>query len=364
MVINIIVAAGILLGAGDTLIGDKFKIGNKFRQGFELMGAMMMSMAGIMALSPVLASLLSPVIIPLFRKAGIDPGVMGILMGSDMGGYQLAMSLTNDPKVGFLAGGITAGMLGGTLNFSIPVGFSLIEKKSVPYFSQGILIGMCAIPVGSILAALLMGMTVFTAVLNNIPVILLSVMISLGFLFIRDKMVWFMTKLGKMLSWVGVFGVGIGCFTHLTGIEVVPGMSPIMETMTTVCSVTVTMLGMFPILELFRRVFRNILNRVGGKVGLDPTSCSGIVFTMASASPVYGMMKDMDEKGVVINSAWIVCCAASLGSQMGLVLSFGTQYIGPYLTAKFASGFTALALAFFLTRNRREKVATFRREKG
>ena len=73
MVINIIVAAGILLGAGDTLIGDKFKIGNKFRQGFELMGAMMMSMAGIMALSPVLASLLSPVIIPLFRdRSGRD----------------------------------------------------------------------------------------------------------------------------------------------------------------------------------------------------------------------------------------------------------------------------------------------------
>ena len=123
MVISWIVAVGILVGMADTLAGNRFGIGEKFQQGFRLIGSMMISMAGIMALAPALAALVEPAVVPLFHRIGVDPGMFGILMGNDMGGYQMAMSLAENEKIGLMAGGITAGMLGGTLNFSIPMGF-------------------------------------------------------------------------------------------------------------------------------------------------------------------------------------------------------------------------------------------------
>ena len=67
-----------------------------------------------------------------------------------MGGYQMAKSLAEDPQVGMMLGGITAGMFGGTLTFSIPLGFSLIQGDARKSLSKGMLIGIGCIPVGSI----------------------------------------------------------------------------------------------------------------------------------------------------------------------------------------------------------------------
>lgn len=349
MIISWIIAIGILIGTADMLIGNRFGLGEKFHQGFELIGSMMLSMAGIMALAPAIADFLKPVILPLFRAAGIDPGMMGILLCSDMGGYQLAMSLAENRTIGILAGGITAGMLGGTLIFSIPLGFTLVKKEDHPYFSRGILIGISSIPVGSILAGVLLKLPLRVVLWNNIPVLGLSLLIVLGFLFWQNAIVRVMEWFGKIVNWVGLAGIGLGSFTRLTGIQLIPGMGDILEMMGVVCSVTITMVGMFPILELFSRLVRPLLLRLERKTGLDSVSCSGIIFTMASAAPVFSNMKDMKKRGIVINAAWITCCAALFGSQLGLVMSIGQEYVVPYLAGKSAAGLTALAAAVILT---------------
>lgn len=349
MIISWIIAIGILIGMTDMLAGNRFGVGEKFRQGFELIGSMMLSMAGIMALAPAIAELLNPFIVPLFQAVGIDPGMMGILLCSDMGGYQLAMSLAENRTVGILAGGITAGMLGGTLIFSIPLGFTLVKKEDHPYFSKGILIGISSIPVGSILAGILLRLPLRDVLRNNIPVLGLSLMIVLGFLFRQDTVVRAMVWFGKIVNVIGLIGIGLGSFTYLTGIRLIPGMGDILEMMGIVCSVTITMLGMFPILELFSRLVQPLLLKMEKRTGLGGAGCSGIIFTMASAAPVFSDMKNMDKRGIVINAAWISCCAALFGSQLGLVMSIGQEYIVPYLAGKSAAGLTALAAAIILT---------------
>ena len=350
MVISWIVAVGILVGMADTLAGNRFGIGEKFQQGFRLIGSMMISMAGIMALAPALAALVEPAVVPFFHRIGVDPGMFGILMGNDMGGYQMAMSLAENEKIGLMAGGITAGMLGGTLNFSIPMGFGLIEKEDAPYFSRGILIGVSTIPVGSIVSGLLLGIPAETVVWNHLPVLVLTVLIAAGFLKFQDGMVRMMGYLGKLVEWAGLIGIGIGSFTYLTGVTVIPGMTPILDTMGIVCSVNITMIGMFPVLEIFTRCFRRLLYRAGEHIGLNVEGCSGLIFTMASAAPVFLMMKDMGKRGVVLNAAWIVSCAAVFGSQMGLIMGIGMEYLPAFLAGKLLSGMAALAVGLLYTR--------------
>lgn len=351
MIISWIIAIGILLGMTDMLIGNRFGLGEKFHQGFELIGSMMLSMAGIMALAPAIAEFLKPCILPVFRAAGIDPGMMGILLCNDMGGYQLAMSLAQDRTIGIMAGGITAGMLGGTLVFSIPLGFTLVREEDHPYFSRGILIGISSIPVGSILAGILLKLPLRVVLWNNVPVLGLSLLIVLGVIFWQNATVKVMEWFGKIINWIGLIGIGLGAFTSLTGIQVIPGMADILEMMGVVCSVTVTMLGMLPILELFSRLVRPLLIKAEKRTGLDGASCSGIIFTMASAAPVFSSMKEMKKRGIVINAAWITCCAALFGSQLGLVMSIGQEYVIPYLAGKSAAGLTAFVASIVLTGN-------------
>ena len=62
-------------------------------------GALAVSMVGIIALAPVIANLLKPVIVPLFGFLGADPAMFaGSILANDMGGAPLAEALSLDPN--------------------------------------------------------------------------------------------------------------------------------------------------------------------------------------------------------------------------------------------------------------------------
>ena len=55
-----------VLGAIDKIIGNKFGLGEQFEAGFNAMGALALSMIGIICLAPVIAALLRPIIVPIY----------------------------------------------------------------------------------------------------------------------------------------------------------------------------------------------------------------------------------------------------------------------------------------------------------
>ncbi|MBQ5870132.1 MAG: ethanolamine utilization protein EutH, partial [Lachnospiraceae bacterium] len=55
-IILYIMAAGVVIGGLDKILGNKFGLGEKFEQGFQYLGPMALSMVGIICLAPVLAS--------------------------------------------------------------------------------------------------------------------------------------------------------------------------------------------------------------------------------------------------------------------------------------------------------------------
>lgn len=78
------------LGALDRIIGNRFGLGEKFEEGIMAIGALAVSMVGIIALAPVIANLLKPVIVPLFGFLGADPAMFaGSILANDMGGAPL-----------------------------------------------------------------------------------------------------------------------------------------------------------------------------------------------------------------------------------------------------------------------------------
>ena len=68
-----IMAAGVVLGGADRLLGNKFGYGDKFEEGFRLLGSTALSMAGMICLAPVLADVLGRIVVPLYRMIGADP---------------------------------------------------------------------------------------------------------------------------------------------------------------------------------------------------------------------------------------------------------------------------------------------------
>ncbi|MCP1103422.1 ethanolamine transporter [Aequitasia blattaphilus] len=346
-----VMAIGLLIGAADKIIGNRFGLGEKFDEGFNAMGPLALGMVGIVCLAPVISTVLGPVIIPLFKMMGADPAMFASILANDMGGYSLAVELAQNEQAGLLSGNIISSMLGCTLVFSIPVGLGLIEKNDQEYFSKGLLIGLITIPVGGIIGGLVAGFDIGMIMVNIIPIIILSVLLALGLKFIPTQMIKGCMLFGKFITIVIYIGLAAAAFEHLTGKVIIPGMAPIMEGMDAIAGIGIVLLGTFPVLTIITKVMDKPLNALGRKIGLDATSAAGLVFTLANSVPVYTMMKDMKKKGIVINTAWLVPATAALGDHLGFTAGVQPDMITPVILAKISAGIIAIVLASVICKN-------------
>lgn len=76
-VIMVLLAAGVVLGGVDRLLGNRFGYGKRLEEGFLFMGPTALSMVGIMCLVPVLSDTLGRLIVPVFQFFGMDPAMFG-----------------------------------------------------------------------------------------------------------------------------------------------------------------------------------------------------------------------------------------------------------------------------------------------
>ena len=358
--ISWIVAIGIFLGMTDTILGNRFGLGERFRTGFSMLGSMMITMGGILAFSPVFTALLRPVVIPVFHMLQIDPGMIGTLFSSDMGGWNLASAFSEDPDIAFLSGGIISTMLGGTITFVIPMGFSVTQKEDQPFFASGILIGMATIPAGGLIAGLMIGIPPLRLLKNLSFVIILALVIITGMILVQDTMLRIMSILAKGIEILGVTGISVGMITALTGIEIIPGLTSALEIMPLICQLSITLIGMYPILGLVTSLSDRFMKKLAQRAGLDTQSCVGILFTMIGCTPVLMFCKDMVKAGIVMNSAWMVGMCSIFASQLGIIMNFCPHVLPAFFTGKLTSGILSLVIAYFYT----QKSSAFKKEEN
>ena len=343
------------LGAIDRIIGNRFGLGEKFEEGIMAIGALAVSMVGIIALAPVIANLLKPVIVPLFGFLGADPAMFaGSILANDMGGAPLAQALAIDPNAGDFGGLIVGAMLGPTIVFTIPVALGIIEESDRKYLATGVLAGVITIPIGSFVGGLVAGYSVMMVIRNLIPIILFALLIALGLWKFPDAMVKGFTYFGKFVVAVITLGLGAGIVEQLTGITLIHGMNPISEGFTVVADIAIVLAGAFPLVYVITKVFRTPLMKLGKVLGMNDVAAAGMVASLANSIPMFGMMKDMDKRGKIINVAFAVSAAFVFGDHLGFTAGFHQAMIFPMIVGKLVGGITAVILAVFISRRMTE----------
>ena len=349
-----IVAVGALIGALDRITGNHLKLGEQFDEGLKAMGTLALGMVGIVCLAPVFARLAGPVLTPVFGIFGADPAMIGSFIANDMGGYQLSMELAKTHEAGLYSGTMVASMLGCTLAFSVPVGFSVIEKEDRPYYSRGLLIGLIAIPFGSLVGGFAAGFETAALIKNTLPVLVAALLLAAGLKWIPEKMIKGSMVFGRIVTVCGYAGISCAAFEHITGVTIIPGMTDIMVGMNSVAEIAIVLIGMLPILTLLMKLLNKPLDRLGRRLGLDAVTAAGIIISLANSVPVFTMMKDMKKRGIILNTAWLVTATAVFGDHLGFTAAVEPTMITPMIVAKLTAGCIALVLAFVLTRNMQE----------
>lgn len=340
------------LGALDRIIGNRFGLGEKFEEGIMAIGALSVSMVGIIALAPVIANILKPVIVPAFGFLGADPAMFaGSILANDMGGAPLAQALALTEDAGNFGGLIVGSMLGPTIVFTIPVALGIIEEEDRKYLATGVLAGVITIPIGSFVGGIAAGYSIGMVLRNLIPIILFAVLIALGLWRFENAMIKGFTWFGKFVVAVITLGLGVGIIESLTGIVLIPGMNPISEGFEVVADIAIVLSGAFPLVYVITKVFRKPLLKLGKILGMNEMAAAGMVASLANSIPMFGMMKDMDVRGKVLNVAFAVSAAFVFGDHLGFTAGFNSDLIFPMILGKLAGGITALLAALWITKS-------------
>ncbi len=352
-VLMIIMAAGAVAGGIDRMLGNKRGYGAKFEEGFLFLGPTALSMAGMMCLAPVLSRALGRIVIPFYRIIGADPGMFGSLLAIDMGGYQLAKELAQNPRIGSYAGIVAAAIFGCTIVFTIPVGMGIIEKQDRVFFAKGIMLGLVTMPVGLLVGGVLSGISARECLRQNLPVLVLSLVLLLGLWKIPEKMVRGFELFAAGIRLLITGGLVLGAVEYMCGFNPVKGMAPLSEAMEVVSSIGIVMLGSIPAAEFLKRILQKPFQILGKRIGINPVGMTGLLVGAVSVIPGLSLYKDMDARGKVANAAFLVSGASLLAAHIGFPVSTEPELLGALIAGKLSGGAAAFLLSLMIPAGRR-----------
>lgn len=353
-----VMAAFALLGAGDRLLGNRLGLGREFEAGIQSMGPLMMAMAGIITLAPVLASVLKPVVVPLYAFLGADPAMFaGTILACDMGGGALALELTEDYEAAMLGGVLTGSMLGATLVFTIPIALGILREEDRPCMAQGILCGIITIPLGVLAGGLAAGFALGKILRNILPIVLMGALIAIGLWRAEKTMVRGFTLFGKLILCVSTLGLGLGIAQTLTGIRILPNMAPMETVFSTVGSIAIVLSGAFVAVAVLTRLLRRPLTALGRKLDMNETAAAGLIASLANSIAMFEMVRDMDRRGKVVNIAFAVSAAFVFGDHLGFTAGFAPEMLPAVILGKLTGGVSAGALAWWMAEKQGRKSA-------
>lgn len=348
-----VMAAFAVLGAVDRIIGNRFGLGKEFEDGITAMGALALAMVGIISLAPVLANLLKPVVVPVYAFLGADPAMFaGSLLACDMGGGALAMEMTDDIQAAYLGGVLTGSMLGATIVFTIPAAMGIVAKEDHPAIAKGILCGIVTIPLGVLAGGLVAGFPILMVLRNLIPIVLIAALIAVGLWKAEKWMIKGFGWFGKAVVAIITVGLAAAIVEALTGLVIIPGMAPIEEGFQTVGAIAIVLAGAFPLVYAVTKLLRKPLLKLGGLLGINDTAAAGLVASLANSIATFGMVKDMDGRGKVVNIAFAVSAAFVFGDHLGFTAGFAPEMLPGVIVGKLVGGVSAVAVALWLTRKR------------
>lgn len=345
-----------VIGGIDYISGNHLKLGEKFEEGIKTMGAVGIGMIGIYSLTPILSRLLSVGIMPVCRLLHFDPSIFpATFISMDMGGYQMAVNLSLNRRMGMFSGVSIASTLGATISFTIPVALGMLSKKDERYFSKGVMIGVMSIPFGCFAAGLSYKLNLVVLVWNLMPIFMFAAVLGIGLLRAPDILMKGFNIFGRLIVALSVIGLLLQGIDAIMGIRLVSGLIPLSESTVIVGKTAFVLGGAYPMLALVNRIFKDDFEKIGAKFGINSASVAGILGNLASNLLIFGSYEEMNPKGKVICTAFAVSGSFIFGGQLGFISGVAPDMLGVFITTKLTAGIISIILAVLLCNHEDKK---------
>jgi len=187
---------------------------------------------------------------------------------------------------------------------------------------------------------------------NLIPIVLIGGLIALGLWKAEKAMIKGFGIFGKGVVAVITVGLATAIVQSLTGWTLIPGLNGIEEGFQTVGAIAIVLAGAFPLVFVITKLFRKPLMKLGHLLGINDTAAAGLIASLANSIATFGMVKEMDDRGKVVNIAFAVSAAFVFGDHLGFTAGFAPELLPAVIVGKLIGGVSAVAVALFLTRKK------------
>lgn len=345
-IIMLVVAIFFGIGCLDRCLGNKFGLGASLENGFGFMGPVALSIVGMICLSPILAGLLQPIIVPLYALLGADAAMFApTFLSCDSGGYAIASALSDDPQMVRFAGLIVGTMVGPIISFNIPVAIGMIRKEDTKFFATGIMAALIAAPFGCFLGGISSGLSAAKTLINLVPIFILAIVIAVAIFLAADAVIKIFIVFARFMTIVITVGLGIAAFQYLTGITILEGMGDITTGFVTTGVVTLIIAGSFPLAHILEKVLKTPLAALGKRLGMNDAAMSGMLISTVTALPALANYEKMNDRGKIMIAAFAGTAAYLIGPHLGFVSATDKSMILPMFISKCSAGVIALILA-------------------
>ena len=100
---------------------------------------------------------------------------------------------------------------------------------------------------------------------------------------------------------------------------------------------------------MLTKLLKKPLLRLGRLLGVNDVAAAGLVASLANSIATFGLVKDMDNRGKVVNIAFAVSAAFVFGDHLGFTAGFAPEMLPAMIIGKLAGGVSAIAVALWLT---------------
>lgn len=362
------------------------ELGKQFVAGIESIGGLFIPIAGIMAALPILNTLISNYIAPVFTIFGADPSIAATsLLAVDMGGYQLAQALSNSTEAWVLS--LSVGyMAGATIVFSIPIATKIVKKQFHRQLSIGMMIGFITIPLGVFITNILImllnphvrtlvssdptakttliNLTLPLILINILPLAILCVGLAIGMWKKPESMIRGFNLFSKAIETFTKIVLLISIIEHFTGffsfifgtyvLDPIIADSLDQERALEVAGYIGLMLsGALPLVYIIEKKLRKPMNKISEKIGISNRITTGLLASSANVIAAFSMIDEsMEDHEIISIVAFSVCGAFVIGDHLAFTANFQPQLIVPLIVGKLSAGIIAVIISQKIYKNR------------
>ena len=239
-------------------------------------------------------------------------------------------------------------MMGCTVSFLIPYVLQFTAKERHGDVVFGLLSGIITIPVGVLIAGIIIGVDAVSLIFVLLPLLLFAGVLALGILKFEKITVKIFIIIGWIIKAVITFGLFVGIVDFMTGYEIIPGVDSLENVMKTVASILCIMVGVLPLLTILKKVLKKPLSLMGRSLGINDTSSLGMFVTLGTCLSTFEMSADMDRRGLIFNSAFAVSASFVFIDHLAWTMAVAPETTLAMIVGKLTSGIAAVIFAYFM----------------